>query len=487
VRADKTSQPTTERSGSSLRVNAPDDAFEQEADRAAEAFVRGTGVAGGVPFSVGGISLLQRCGCGKTNAGGECDGCRKKRLQRRASPGPGVDAVAGTTAPPVVHDVLGSSGRALDGDTRARMESHFGADFSGVRLHTDERAVESAAEVSAEAWTVGNHIAFADPAFNPRSTEGQRLLAHELSHVVQQAGGLRRRVINGINPTVMDEYDEAKLWAGLKEEYRIKVQTGELDDSDLSNWVITSRLDGLPSARIDPLIALIKKHGEKNPKVSIAKIVEYLETRKTISTPLPKDATVSRDPLDAGKVESFSLTIGSARVKVVEDTFGNKGNETGPTTNFSGGFSWNTDGGKVSSLTRTVGGTAVPFNPTSFDVEIRTKYKENPDGTSAYGRGTTAIDKDNDATTLRVHEGSHGSDFIAWLRANPFPVDLSKGVVGVITDAQMKSVLAYVKKFGKEAGNYTCDHTDQVGRTQNEFLKTKEGKASGIVSCRPNK
>ena len=56
-----------------------------------------------------------------------------------------------------------------------------------------------------------------------------------------------------------------------------------------------------------------------------------------------------------------------------------------------------------------------------------------------------------------------------------------------MADAQMRAVLAYVRKFGTEAGKYTCDQTDQVGLTQDEFLKTREGRASTIVSCRPRR
>ncbi|HUR35911.1 MAG TPA: DUF4157 domain-containing protein [Vicinamibacterales bacterium] len=485
MRADRSSQPAAERAGSPLRVNAPDDALEQEAERAADAFARGAQPYVGVPFSVGSVSLLQRCGCGKKNAGGECDSCRRKRLQRRASPSAGGDGVSGTVAPPVVNEVIGSSGRPLDGETRARMEAHFGADFGSVRVHTDEHAADSAAAVQADAWTVGNHIAFAERAFNPRSTEGQRLLAHELSHVVQQGGGLRRRPApRGINPTVMDEYDEAKLWAGLKEEYRIKVETGDLDDSDLSNWVIRSRLNGLKSADVTTLIGKVRKHGEQNPKLSVAKVIEYLEVRKDVSTPMPAGATVSRDPLGQG-VESYSLTFGRTTVRVMADTFGNTGNDTGPKTNFTSPFSWSAGAdGKVNSLTTRVGSTDVPINPTAFEVVIQTRYQGRPDDTSAYGRGTTAQDKEFDSTTLRVHEGSHGSDYILYLQTHPFPVDLSKGVVGVLTADEMRKVQKYIETFFRDAGKMSCDSTDQVGFTQKEYVNTPEGRRSGIVSCK---
>jgi hypothetical protein len=69
------------------------------------------------------------------------------------------------------------------------MEPRFGQDFSGVRVHTDARAAASAGAVRAHAYTVGSNIAFAAGAYSPRTAAGQRLLAHELTHTIQQQGG----------------------------------------------------------------------------------------------------------------------------------------------------------------------------------------------------------------------------------------------------------------------------------------------------------
>jgi hypothetical protein len=89
-------------------------------------------------------------------------------------------------APPIVHDVLRSPGQPLDPSTRALMEPRFGHDFSQIRVHADAQASDSARAVNARAYTVGRHIAFASNEYAPDSIEGQRLLAHELTHVVQQ-------------------------------------------------------------------------------------------------------------------------------------------------------------------------------------------------------------------------------------------------------------------------------------------------------------
>ena len=89
-----------------------------------------------------------------------------------------------------VRDVVGSGGGALlDRDTRGFMESRLGADFSDVRVHTDAKATESARSVQAHAYTVGNDVVFQSDKYAPQSDSGQRMLAHELTHVVQQRSG----------------------------------------------------------------------------------------------------------------------------------------------------------------------------------------------------------------------------------------------------------------------------------------------------------
>jgi hypothetical protein len=87
-----------------------------------------------------------------------------------------------------VRDGIETPGRPLDGDTRDRMEARFGADFGGVRVHTDAQAADSARALEAKAFTVGPDIVFADSAYAPDTPEGDELLAHELTHVVQQQG-----------------------------------------------------------------------------------------------------------------------------------------------------------------------------------------------------------------------------------------------------------------------------------------------------------
>jgi Domain of unknown function (DUF4157) len=89
-----------------------------------------------------------------------------------------------------VRDVVESGGgEPLDAATRTVMESRFDHDFSGVRVHTDSKASDSAKSVNAHAYTVGTNVVFRSGMYDPQSEGGQRLLAHELTHVVQQESG----------------------------------------------------------------------------------------------------------------------------------------------------------------------------------------------------------------------------------------------------------------------------------------------------------
>jgi hypothetical protein len=91
-------------------------------------------------------------------------------------------------APPIVHEVLASSGRPLDAGTRAFMAKRFGHDFSRVRVHADAQAAASAQAVGARAYTVEHDVVFGAGQFAPGTAAGRWLLAHELVHTLQQQG-----------------------------------------------------------------------------------------------------------------------------------------------------------------------------------------------------------------------------------------------------------------------------------------------------------
>lgn len=111
-----------------------------------------------------------------------------RRVQRDAESG------APTASRNLSHRLQDSAGRGkpLPGKTRASMERAFGADFGGVHIHTDLEAVEMNQELGAQAFTRGQDVYFDSGKYHPDDSTGKRLLAHELTHVVQQGGGERR-------------------------------------------------------------------------------------------------------------------------------------------------------------------------------------------------------------------------------------------------------------------------------------------------------
>lgn len=124
--------------------------------------------------------LQRKCGCGQKK---RSDDERKRTglVQRKAT------GEYSETVPEIVNAALRATGAPLPDEVREQFEARFGHDFSQVRIHTNALAVQSARSVSARAYTVGRDIVFNDGEFQPGNQHGQHLLAHELTHVIQQS------------------------------------------------------------------------------------------------------------------------------------------------------------------------------------------------------------------------------------------------------------------------------------------------------------
>jgi len=144
-----------------LTVNEPGDIYEQEADRIADQVLA-------TPVQSGVSGARPRIQCLATQPTGQVE-----------------------TAPASVDHAISDPGRPLEPRLRQDMEHHFGYDFSRVRVHSGTIAEQSARDVNAHAYTLGHNIVFGPGRFAPKSREGGRLLAHELTHVVQQRQGAR--------------------------------------------------------------------------------------------------------------------------------------------------------------------------------------------------------------------------------------------------------------------------------------------------------
>ena len=195
-----------------LTIGQPDDKYEQEADRVADQVMRmpdpaiqrdindldedelEQGKIQTKPLATTITPAIQRL----------CPGCEeelqlqpteeiekeeedeeKKRLQAKEMPGQTLD---------VSHELEGtinslrSGGQVISSSDRNFFEPRFAQDFNQVRIHTDTRAAYVARSINAKAFTTGKNILFGAGEYSPNTSEGKRLLAHELTHVVQQTG-----------------------------------------------------------------------------------------------------------------------------------------------------------------------------------------------------------------------------------------------------------------------------------------------------------
>jgi hypothetical protein len=163
-------------------MGTPGDPFEREADAVADRVVQR--MAAG-PVSAGGTPTVQAA-CAAC-AGGQNDPEKDLGVQAKldASSGSASGAVGASIESSI--RALPGGGSPLSDDVRSQLEPQFKADFSGVRVHTDSRAHGLAQSMNAHAFTVGQDIVFAPGRYTPGTTDGTRLLAHELTHVMQQA------------------------------------------------------------------------------------------------------------------------------------------------------------------------------------------------------------------------------------------------------------------------------------------------------------
>ncbi|MDB5145996.1 MAG: hypothetical protein JWQ57_16 [Mucilaginibacter sp.] len=120
----------------------------------------------------------------------KCDKCEEEEKLQRKELGSSAPEVS-----PAVNQTLQSPGQPLDEDIRSLMEPRFGFDFSKVRIHNNSQAKQSAKEINARAYTYKNNIVFGEGQYQPQTQNGKKLLAHELTHVVQQLGNMSAKSI----------------------------------------------------------------------------------------------------------------------------------------------------------------------------------------------------------------------------------------------------------------------------------------------------
>ena len=171
-----------------LSVSQPDDPYEREADRVAEAVTAAPVNA----LSTGALDRREEPGPSIQRM---CSACedevdRQKGVEDEDELQPHPAPTGATVDRKTETDIrnLGGRGQPLMTSTRTEMESRLGHDFGAVRVHTDDHAAGLARSVNALAFTYGSHVVFGGGQYRPGTTDGKKLLAHELTHVIQQTG-----------------------------------------------------------------------------------------------------------------------------------------------------------------------------------------------------------------------------------------------------------------------------------------------------------
>lgn len=182
-----------------LTVNRPGDAFEREADSMADHVMR---MAAPSSVSASPMAIQRKCE--------ECEKEDEEDIQGKEATAAGLVAPA-TGA---VESILSRPGRPLDTEVRSFFEPRFGQDFGNVRVHTDGAAADSAKSINALAYTHSRNVVFGHGQYRPETETGRRLIAHELTHVVQQSGhaGANAPIQRACGPGTPEECPEYQAW-----------------------------------------------------------------------------------------------------------------------------------------------------------------------------------------------------------------------------------------------------------------------------------
>jgi hypothetical protein len=280
-----------------LKVNAAGDVHEQEADRIAAEVMKMP-----EPKPAG-----NRAGDGESPRG-----------RREGAAGPHhpatkitqTNAGGGTEAPVVAGEMPGSGGRQMDASTRAFMEPRFAHDFSGVRIHAGPEAADAARALRARAFTLGSDLVFGEGEFAPGTSKGRRLLAHELTHFLQQRSGQT-------GPGSLVQRDEKRL----QQVRGVKSPNVQLREGALKS--VQTQLEKRMQKRKAEIQALLDELGPA-PKSDKAKArAEALkkDLAKDLATIIdqPDSAPVNKALRNDIKASSKSVDVQKLKLKTAQD------------------------------------------------------------------------------------------------------------------------------------------------------------------------
>ena len=189
-----------------LTINQPGDIYEQEADQIAEQAISMLD-----SFPIDNDTIDRKCADCETN-----DDEEKKDLNFSRKPSNTSNLKTDEKITSEISSIRSGGGSPLEATTKEFMESRFGYDFSTVRIHSDLSAARTAKALNALAYTTGNDVTFGEGQYSPNTVKGRRLLAHELTHIIQQGtkvkfdeGVIQRQSSPKANPYAGSDKEEA--------------------------------------------------------------------------------------------------------------------------------------------------------------------------------------------------------------------------------------------------------------------------------------
>lgn len=234
-----------------LKIGSPNDKYEQEADQMADRVMRSSMREQSTVKNVSSVNISRK-------VQRKCKACEEDSVQRSSEKKDG-----GFIASSGFENTLGKSkggGSSMDSRTRSYMENGFGANFSRVRIHTNSKATNLNNQINAKAFTSGNDIYFNQGQYNPGTNSGKRLLAHELTHTIQQ-GKSEKKVQR-------EEQEDSWQWKD------IPVLGGAIEVSQATYEALTLSIEDLQRSPIEAVIAI--QTIIKNPAIRAA-LIEQLK------------------------------------------------------------------------------------------------------------------------------------------------------------------------------------------------------------------
>ena len=227
----------------------------------------------------------------------------------------------------ITHRVLNSTGESLDSSTKDFFEPRFGHDFSQVRVHTDSEAAASVREVEASAYTVGGHLVFASGRYEPHSRQGRELIAHELTHTIQQNHAI---AVNGqlaVGPSDESENEADRAASVTVNGGRVAIQSHrplsvqrQPSQAAGPNLNLAESASPFMAAAIGSLSIDAFQTGKADLSgANQAKVAKTAKSMQTLLRQYPGSTVRVIGHTDAVGQESDNQTLGQARADSVRD------------------------------------------------------------------------------------------------------------------------------------------------------------------------